>query len=368
VYYTVPPRRQHVRLAYIGPAKKGDHDLLRYYLELALADDALRKVEITAWESEEPFPPADAGPQLVVLSEAVPDAARASLARYAETGGTLLLVPSDDAAAASAAALFGDVELRDEQAQKAKEYSMLGEIDFTHPLFAAFSNPRYNDFTKVHFWKHRPLSLNPEAATRAVARFDNGDPAIVERAIGRGRALLFASGWQPDDSQLALSSKFVPLIHSILELACGRPIDAAGVTIGQEVPLSHDSSAGAVIVTKPDATRVELPTGENVFTQTDQPGLYRVQSGADDFQFAVNLAVAESDTAPLGLEPLTQLGVRFERQLTRAERAERTQQQRDTELEGRQKAWKWLLVAAIGVLIVETAVAGRAARRRSLPS
>jgi anti-sigma-K factor RskA len=65
----------------------------------------------------------------------------------------------------------------------------------------------------------------------------------------------------------------------------------------------------------------------------------------------------------LGLEPLTQLGVRFDRRLTRAEQAERLRQQRDTELENRQKAWKWLLVAAMGVLIVETAVAGRAARQ-----
>jgi hypothetical protein len=31
----------------------------------------------------------------------------------------------------------------------------------------------------------------------------------------------------------------------------------------------------------------------------------------------------------------------------------------NAELEGRQKLWRWLVVAAIGVLIVETWVAGR---------
>ena len=30
-----------------------------------------------------------------------------------------------------------------------------------------------------------------------------------------------AAGWQPDDSQLAVSSKFVPLLYSLLELAGG---------------------------------------------------------------------------------------------------------------------------------------------------
>jgi hypothetical protein len=363
VYYTVPLRQQHVSLAYVGADAVIDRDASRYYLDLALADDPLRKVEFAEFKGDEPLPLADARPQLVIVSEAVSEAARQALARFADVGGTLLLVPREHEAAVCAAALLGDVEAGDEGSEARKPYLMLGEIDFTHPLFAAFSNPRYNDFTKIHFWKHRPLTLKPGAATRVVARFDNGDPAIVERAIGAGRALLFASGWQPDDSQLALSSKFVPLIQAILELACGPRLDAAGVAVGQVVPLTPTSSTAAVVVTKPDATRIELPPGTNVFAGTDQPGLYRVQSGDDDFQFAVNLAGAESDTAPLGLEPLTQLGVRFDRRLTRAEQAERLRQQRDTELESRQKAWKWLLVAALGVLIVETALAGRAARQ-----
>ena len=43
-------------------------------------------------------------------------------------------------------------------------------------------------------------------------------------------------------------------------------------------------------------------------------------------------------------------------------RLKRIRQQRDTELESRQKIWRWLVVGALGVLIVETFWAGRAAR------
>ena len=45
-----------------------------------------------------------------------------------------------------------------------------------------------------------------------LARFEAGDAAVVEKAEGKGRLVVFASGWQPADSQLARSSKFVPLM------------------------------------------------------------------------------------------------------------------------------------------------------------
>ena len=78
---------------------------------------------------------------------------------------------------------------------------------------------------------------------------------------------------------------------------------------------------------------------------------------------AVNLAASESNTAPLDLEQLTQRGVHFGGAPTRAERLERIRQQRDSELESRQKVWRWLIVAALATLILETWLAGRAERQ-----
>jgi hypothetical protein len=86
-------------------------------------------------------------------------------------------------------------------------------------------------------------------------------------------------------------------------------------------------------------------------------------TAATETRFAVNLIAAESDTAPLDAEQLEQRGVRFGSGLTRAERIERVRQQRDTELETRQKVWLWLIAAALGVLIFESWWAGRAERK-----
>ena len=38
---------------------------------------------------------------------------------------------------------------------------MLGEIKFDHPLFAPLAGAQFNDFTKIHFWKHR--LIKPES-------------------------------------------------------------------------------------------------------------------------------------------------------------------------------------------------------------
>lgn len=366
VNYVVPQRAEEIALVYVGPDAADDRRGPRYYLELALAGEPLRKVEIRQQAPDRPLPDAsEERPKLVVITQAVSPALAESLAKYLAAGGVLLAAPPDRAAAESLAAIFDDSEFEEEapSAPGSDRYQMLGEIDFSHPLFAVFANPRYGDFTKIHFWKRRAVKLKPSATSRVLARFDDGRPALVERSVGAGRALLLASGWHPDDSQLALSSKFVPLIQGVLELACGSRFDAATIEVGKPALLPDIAAGNSAVIEKPDGTRAELRAGAKEFDDTDQPGLYRVQIGDQEFRFAVNVAAAESNTAPLDLEQLEQLGVPLGQNVSRAKRAEQLRQQRDIELESRQKVWRWLIVAALGVLILETWLAGRAARQ-----
>lgn len=366
VYYVVPRREERIAVAYVGPDAAEDRRGPRYFLELALAGDPLRKVEIRPQAADQPLPEAaEERPKLVVVAQAVSPALTESLKSYLQSGGVLLAAPPDLAAAESLAAIFDDIEFEEEEpsAPGSDCYQMLGEIDFAHPLFAVFANPRYGDFTKIHFWKCRAAKLNPSATTRVLAKFDNGRPALVERTAGGGRALLLASGWHPDDSQLALSSKFVPFVQGVVELACGSRFDAASVEVGKPALLPEVAGANSRIVEKPDGKRAALPAGAKEFGDADQPGLYRVQIGDQAFRFAVNVAATESNTAPLDLEQLEQLGVPLGLNVSRAKRAEQLRHERDIELESRQKVWRWLIVAALAVLILETWLAGRAARQ-----
>ena len=108
---------------------------------------------------------------------------------------------------------------------------------------------------------------------------------------------------------------------------------------------------------------IRMAADQTTFRETDRPGIYVAKSGSEEFRFAVNLAASESNTAPLDLEQLTQRGVRFGAAPTRAERLDWIRQQRDSELESRQKVWRWLIVAALATLILETWLAGRAERQ-----
>jgi hypothetical protein len=81
----------------------------------------------------------------------------------------------------------------------------------------------------------------------------------------------------------------------------------------------------------------------------------------------VNLDPAESETAPRSPEELEQFGVPLTDAARRVAEEQRQRQLRDVELEGRQKIWRWLLAAALVVLVIETWLAGRHSRRAAPP-
>jgi len=380
-FHIVPRQKQAVRMRYVGPDAPDDAQGLQYYLKLVTQDDPLRDVK---WDSLETAPETGAltAPQLTWITGKLPADQRTRLAEEAEKGSTLVLVPQEegqesaDAAAAAATAtveLFGaffpDVAVQSASASRSRrDFLLLGEIDFSHPLFASFANPRYSDFTKIHFWNARPVTVKSPgekqegtpAGTVVVARFDDGSPWILERTIGRGRILALTSGWGPDDSQLAVSSKFVPLIGNVIDLACGGARPLAGVLVDEPVALPVDRKS-AVVLRKPGGQEVSIAADAARFEETSEPGLYRAVGGIEPLQFAVNVAPPESDTAPLPIETLEQLGVRLGAIPPRDERLSHIRQQRDIELESRQKVWRWLLVGCLALVIAETWYSGHAA-------
>jgi hypothetical protein len=131
------------------------------------------------------------------------------------------------------------------------------------------------------------------------------------------------------------------------------------VTVNQsfELPASIDPAKARVI--KPDATSLPLATGVRRFDNTDEPGLYVVATTTGPFRFAVNLDPGESDTSRMDIEQLEQYGLRIGKQAKQSEELERERQLRDTELESRQKIWRWLIAVGLCVVIFETWLAGR---------
>ncbi len=360
--FCVAPRIQRdVAVLYVGTDGDAPRGLARF-LRLAGASDPMRKVDLQiAPDPPRTVVPRQPSPQLIVVSRLVAPAEAAALKDYAGSGGTLLLVLAHQELAGLASLVL---DLDEPAALPAADYLLLGDVDFSHRLFAPFADPRYSDFTKIHFWRHCRLNLRQPSSARVLARFDNGDPAVLEQTLGAGRAFVLAGGWHPDDSQLALSSKFVPLVGGLLDVACGdSPARFDRLEVGARLVWPEFVGDAPIIVTLPDRRTLQLPPHARELTGVDQPGEYDIAAGAARLSLAVNIAASESDTAPMDLSQLEQRGVRLGPALTRAERLDRARQQRDTELESRQRIWRWLIAAALSVLIVETFYAGWAERR-----
>ncbi len=265
------------------------------------------------------------------------------------------------------------------QEAKEEDYRMLGQMNAEHALLRPFGDSRLKDFTKLRFWKHRRLSMNPEAAPQVeiLARFDNGDAALVNCRVGKGQLLLLTSGWQPADSQLALSTKFVPMLFGWLEAAGFLHEAEPSLQVGDALPV--DSKETATIRT-PDGKSFSMKVGERY--RAEQPGIYEVTktnaAQAEVQRYAVNLSPDEGRTAPLNVEQLRDYGIVLAQESTPSQGADPTstpsgeeeaRRLAATEAEQGQQVWWWLLLGILMLLGVETWLAGSAfSLRREKPS
>jgi hypothetical protein len=249
------------------------------------------------------------------------------------------------------------------------DYALLGDIDFKHPLFAPFADPRFSDFTHIHFWKHRRMEIPATAQAHVLAKFDDGSPALAQIPVGGGNLLVLASGWNPADSQLALSSKFPPLMQTMLDWSGGAVPSRFQFETGDAIPSPGSAGGppalfGNVEWQKPDGKKETLAAG-TPFAETDLPGIYTATFGDKRRQFAVNLSLDESRTAPLSPDELARLGVPLETpQLIPVATAQEVQRHlQRAELENQQKLWRWLIAGVLAVMFGEIILSGWLARR-----
>lgn len=365
--YLAAPVIRTLRVGVLSERAADDPQGAWYYAERALASTPRRTVQVLPFDAALGDAPESPLPELIVMAGLPLAEQTQRLRKYLDDGGTVLFVPL---AAADVVWLYEIAGVLPAEAAEATvgNYVMLTEIDWTHPLFAALDHPRFSDFTRVRFWKHRVVDPRSLPGLRVLARFDDGQPAVGEMRIGEGRVVLFTSGWHPEDSQLALSTKFVPMLNGLLESAAGLVDRPVLFSVGDPVDLASLIPAGerAQRVTTPGGEMI-VPDEEGRFSRTDQPGRYIVAYGAGktagEAEFVVNLDPNESRTSPLPRQVLESMGVRLDLAAAGAQAAvDGTRQLRGSELELRQKLWRWLIVVVIVLLVLETWLAGRATR------
>jgi hypothetical protein len=372
--FVVAPETQRLSVLYCGSGSEKDPAQPLYFLRRAFQETRRQAVQVVVRQ-----PGAEAGrnpalpalsaadlqaPTLFVVADPLPEALAGALRGQVAAGKTALFVLRSGAPANTLATVLGRERLVLEEAAL-KNYAILGEIDFRHPLFAPFADPRFNDFSRIHFWKYRRLDAGTIPSARPLAKFDSGDAALIEVPVGRGRVLILTSGWHPEDSQLALSTKFVPLLYAMLEHSGAPAPLPAQYHVDDIIPIAPAAAGdkSSAVVRAPDGSNLELSAAETNFSRTLAPGIYTLVSARAPRRFAVNLDAAESRTAPLPADELERLGVPLARQESAVAReAQRNVRLQDAELENRQRLWRLCLIAALGVLLVETWVAAKMVR------
>jgi len=363
--YLAPQLKQQINIVYLGTGDPNDPREMSYYVRRCFdAGRALNPQVIFTPESGE-----IAKARFVIITGPLEREHAVAVREYLESGRTALLAMKSATAAADLETLTGVGNLHAEEAE-VNGYAMLDRIEFNHPLLAPFAEPQFGDFTGIHFWKHRHVDAAQLPGARVLATFDSNEPAVFEQPVGAGSLVVLTSSWHPSDSQLALSSKFVPLLYSMLEYGGVLVGRRSQHFVGDSVPMpdTRISKQSDWRIRKPDDSVLTLEAGRQSFAGADMPGVYTIESPAGSRVFAVNLPVAESRTAPMSIEEFEGLGVSLGQSSDVPAELVRQASRRSSfvELEFEQKLWRWALAALLAVALIETWLAGWLTGRRPI--
>ncbi len=394
-----------------GDPTAHEFDRATYFLERVLAPEGseqprfsiIRPKTVTGVPGDLP----QLGHDVVILANvrAFDESAVGALTAYVEAGGTAILFLGDrvdpDAWNKS---LHDSLDTPFLPARLGKRYFGGADLDggteappyivpriFEHPALRYFQGNRdlellFNDALTREF-----LYLDPQPADRfdVLAAYNDGarSPAIVERAYGDGRVLLFTTSADKRWTYLPIAPLFVPLLHEFVLYGAHRDVGTKNLLVGQpylgRYPFNTRAKAkvfppppvreatgegGAPAAPEPrEAIPETIGDGEGIrlfYPDTDRAGVYRIEfqdvflrdkelDGQTDL-LGINVDPDEGDLTRTSVETLrdTFPGVPFDEGDAGDEPLSRAGHE----------LWRPLLYFALALLLVESVVAQRFGR------
>jgi hypothetical protein len=300
------------------------------------------------------------------------------LVEYVQNGGGLLVALGDRSAPRDRPAYASELLPATADApidRSADRGGTLGYIDRSHPIFELFSAPRSGDFSTPRFFRYR--SITPAPGDEQLARFDDGHVALLERRVGRGRVLVWASSFDGIWNDLPLQPVFLPVAHQMAKYAAAYADERPWSIVGQVANLPsifRDSTGPAEAANKaeyvavaPSGERTRLEGNANRSVELTEQGFYEMEragSRREPHVVAVNVDLAESDLTPV--EPQLLTGAMMAR--GGADSASSTvEASTPADLERRQGFWWYLLAAVLLLLVGETLLSNQLSRRIAVP-
>ena len=251
---------------------------------------------------------------------------------------------------------------------------------FENPALELFNDPRNGSLSdvavKMWFKMKEPQTSAPAAGDPTVlARFDSGDPFLVEKKFGDGRVIVCSTAIDADWSNLPMRPSFLPLLQRLSIYLASNVYPPRNLEVGKPLvaflaPADVDKEA---VLNTPagEAVRIKVvKRGERgivEFTKTQRPGLYTLQPPTGPVvNYVVNADRRESDLGKLTDKEIADLARQHDVPLVHngAEFKQLEQTRRyGTEI---WKALLWTLLAFIFLeLILQQIFAGVRGRRRA---
>jgi hypothetical protein len=369
-------------------ATQGGRSDVSLYLERALGIGDAPQFDV----SQQSVEALDAGmltrSRVVILNDLpVSETLASRLAAFAEGGGGVLLAAGQRASWPAARAAWLPATLDNTIDRTRGAAAKLSAIDYGHEVFEPFRSPRSGDFTTTHFYSYRGLRAAKDATV--IARFDTGEPALVERNTGKGHVIVFASTLDLSWNDLALKPVFLPFIHQLGRRLSGFREQPPWLTVGQVLDVgAAEAAAGSTLgassgsanraALSPSGQRKDLtatvppprPAGDtsaaapapSVALELVEQGFYEIRGAGRDagpvIVAAANVALTESNLDAMDPKELVAA-------VTGSGTSGSTSGQDvlpDEAQELAQTFWWYLLFAGILLLIGETVLAQRLSR------
>ena len=289
-------------------------------------------------------------------------AQRSALRGYLERGGSVVLSfgdASNPTEFTTALAEFGvgrpagRIQARAAQGHPA----IIGDVDIRHPIFSLFAQSSAGAIFRPQFREY--LRIEPDSSATVVARYDTGDPFLIEQNVGAGRLLVYTSTFNADWTDFPINELYIPFVYQLVKYALEGQERRLAFLVGE--PVRFEGAAGqSWDVRTPDGRQLQVPLdadGVGFFNDTSLPGHYAAALGNQRFPFAVNVDVAESDLSVRDLAEAVAAVVPPPDDVARTVEMARTIAVEDEER--KQKFWRYLLILAIALFAGETLLANR---------
>ncbi|HZI51461.1 MAG TPA: VWA domain-containing protein [Terriglobia bacterium] len=291
------------------------------------------------------------------LSDAVRD--RAVQARKAGQGQFVILGNTADLRWWETVDGFPAKPLRrvDVSKERGKSIAYLTSYDRNHGIFKRFQGSSRLGLNTAQFFQY--IELEPKPGAFALAKFDNGHPALVESPANDRGMLVFASALDNTWNDLPLKPSFVPFMFESARYLAGYNAAKGWYTLGEGIPIIGALEGGTARVVDPSGNQDsvgegELKSGEQRYYSPSAPGFYELRVGRDRRLLAVNPPSNEGNLEMMIPEDLL-AGV----QSTEAEARQTGTFVTDDKLEyaRQQMGWWYLLLIALIAGIVELYIA-----------